>query len=280
MITKDPRKAKSMLKENEDILRESETHLFGKKFRSHMIEIEKSRKKSLEAFKDVGEKKSPFRKGPSHSQNKPYGRGRYYYAGKTGNRDEISGRKFQYGSSAIQGKYLFRKSRGGSFQQQLKTGTTDINDFDTSSSKKIIYRGNTKCTTGRKAISVCKTVEKNYRRPRNFVNSEEVSDTIHKSHSSGEASKHNKMSEQQSLLVHQEISELLEKGAIQKAETAQEEFLINVFLVGKKDRGNRPVINLKKTQCIHLLRALQNERFALSEISSGTKRFPVQDRSQ
>ena len=32
MITKNPRKAKAMLKENENILKESETHLFGKKF--------------------------------------------------------------------------------------------------------------------------------------------------------------------------------------------------------------------------------------------------------
>ena len=62
MITKDPRKAKSMLKENENILKESETRLFGKKLRSHMIEIEKSRKKSLEAFKDVGEKNLPSEK--------------------------------------------------------------------------------------------------------------------------------------------------------------------------------------------------------------------------
>ena len=36
----------------------------------------------------------------------------------------------------------------------------------------------------------------------------------------------------------------------------------------------------EKTQSIHLLLALQNERFALREISFGTKRFPVQDRSQ
>ena len=75
---KDPRKAKAMLKKNENILSESETHLLGKKSRSHMIEIEKSRKKSLETFKDVFEKKSPFRKSPSHSQNKPHGGGRYY----------------------------------------------------------------------------------------------------------------------------------------------------------------------------------------------------------
>ena len=53
------------------------------------------------------------------------------------------------------------------------------------------------------------------------------------------------MSEQQSLLVDQEISKL-EKGAIQKAETAQEELLSNIFLVGKKNGENRPVINLKK----------------------------------
>ena len=52
-----------------------------------MTEIEKSRKKTLEAFKDVGEKKSIFRKGPSHSQNKLHGRECYYYAGKQGNRD-------------------------------------------------------------------------------------------------------------------------------------------------------------------------------------------------
>ena len=75
MITNDLRKAEAMLKKNENILRESETHLFGKKFRSHIMEIEKSRKTSLEAFKDIGEKKSPFRKGSSHSKSKPHGEG-------------------------------------------------------------------------------------------------------------------------------------------------------------------------------------------------------------
>ena len=44
-----------------------------------------------------------------------------------------------------------------------------------------------------------------------------------------------KMPKQQFLLVDQEIPELLEKGVIQKAETAQEEFLSNIFLVGEKD---------------------------------------------
>ena len=80
-------KAKTMLKENENVLRKSKTLLFGKEFQSHIIKIKKSRKKSLESFKDVGEKKSPFRKGTSHSQNKLFEGRRYYYTGKPGSRD-------------------------------------------------------------------------------------------------------------------------------------------------------------------------------------------------
>ena len=39
-----------MLKESENILRESKTHPFEKKFRFHMMEIEKSWKKSLKKY--------------------------------------------------------------------------------------------------------------------------------------------------------------------------------------------------------------------------------------
>ena len=38
---------------------------------------------------------------------------------------------------------------------------------------------------------------------------------------------------------------MLEKGAIQKVVPTQGQFLSNLFLVEKKDGGNRPVINLK-----------------------------------
>ena len=46
--------------------------------------------------------------------------------------------------------------------------------------------------------------------------------------------------------MDQEISEILEKKAIQNVETAQEEFLSNIFLMGMKDGENGPVINLEK----------------------------------
>ena len=132
MIMKNPRNANTMLKENKNILKESESHLFGKNFRSHIIEIEKSRKKTLEAFKGIGDKKSLFRKGPSHSQNKPHGGGDYYYAGKPGNRDQHKHGKFQnpfqhdsegnfqHGSSATQGKYLFKNLKEVPFTNNSK----------------------------------------------------------------------------------------------------------------------------------------------------------------
>ena len=60
-------------------MQKDEGHLFGKKFRSHIIEIERSKKKSLEIFKGNNEKNTPFRKGPLPYQNRPQGGGRYYY---------------------------------------------------------------------------------------------------------------------------------------------------------------------------------------------------------
>ena len=194
MITKDPRKAKAMLKENENILKESKTHLLRKKVSISYDRDRISRKKSLKAFKDVGEKKSPFRKGTSHNQNKSHDAtgGAITTRGNQvieTNKNMVNSKvrfniiaegNFNMEVQQHIGKYLFRKSKSGPKIQ------------DRSSSKKIIYGGNTKCTTGRKATTVYKTVGKNYVQPINFFNCEGVSDTIYKSPSSGEASKHNK----------------------------------------------------------------------------------------
>ena len=70
-LLKDPRKAKALLNEKTALLQVDEGHLFGKKFRSHIIEIERSKKKSLEVFKGNNEKNTPFRKGPLPYQNRP-----------------------------------------------------------------------------------------------------------------------------------------------------------------------------------------------------------------
>ena len=54
------------------------------------------------------------------------------------------------------------------------------------------------------------------------------------------------LNELQKQLVLQEISELISKGAVQElAEVPEGGFVSTLFLVPKKDGGQRPVINLK-----------------------------------
>ena len=49
----------------------------------------------------------------------------------------------------------------------------------------------------------------------------------------------------QTKLIIQEINELMRKGAISEVENIEGGFYSNLFLVPKKDGGQRPVINLK-----------------------------------
>ena len=58
-LVKGPRKAKILLTEKTVLLQEDEGYLFGKKFRSHITEIERSKKKSLEVVKGNNEKNTP-----------------------------------------------------------------------------------------------------------------------------------------------------------------------------------------------------------------------------
>ena len=53
------------------------------------------------------------------------------------------------------------------------------------------------------------------------------------------------MNKKQIALVDLELKDMLRKGAIKRTQTALREFLNNVFLVGTKDVGYRPVISLK-----------------------------------
>jgi len=86
-----------------------------------------------------------------------------------------------------------------------------------------------------------------------------------------------KISKEESLLVNKEVEAMLEKGAIQKTEFREGQFLSNIFLVTKKQGGYRPVINLKnlnayipylhfKMEGLHLLKDLLKENDWLCKI--------------
>ena len=91
---------------------------------------------------------------------------------------------------------------------------------------------------------------------------------------------HPKMSAQESLLVTKEVESMLKKRAIQKASVKKGQFLSNLFLVGKKDGGNRPVINFKNSGYIHPLSSLQNGMLVFAEGHAERERLHVQDRPE
>ena len=54
-----------------------------------------------------------------------------------------------------------------------------------------------------------------------------------------------KTTQENSTLVTLEVMEMLSKGAIVETQLTQDSFVSQIFLVEKKDGGQRPVINLK-----------------------------------
>ena len=71
-------------------------------------------------------------------------------------------------------------------------------------------------------------------------------------------------------LVKLEVKEMLKKGAIRKVQPSKGEFVSNLFLVKKKDGGQRPVINLKQLNayipyCHFKMEGLQNLKYMLQK---------------
>ena len=67
-------KVKETLRTDADMLQKHDKDLFRKKFREHITETSKSKKKALEAFGN-NNKKLPFRGGPLSQQQRRGGRG-------------------------------------------------------------------------------------------------------------------------------------------------------------------------------------------------------------
>ena len=79
-------------------------------------------------------------------------------------------------------------------------------------------------------------------------------------------------------LVEEEVQVMLLKGAIQETNSSEGEFLSNIFLVPKKDGGQRPVINLKALNHFVPYEHFKMEDVTLSQGYFEARRLYVQNR--
>ena len=180
-LIKDPKKAKNILKEKVDTLQKGDQNVFGKRFRSHVVETERSKKRTLEIF-SVGSRsappsaKKPFRTDPSPNNKKPYGGGK-----KPNNRDRHSA---QYGGKqnnkwkSVSGKQISGSKPGSLVQKISRIDSRRISNKCSPFSKNFVHRKNPKLVIGRKISSFQQELEKIDPRSGSFICSKGVRDTI------------------------------------------------------------------------------------------------------
>ena len=175
------------MKEKVDLLQKGDQNLFGKKFRSHVVETERSKKITLEVSSGGScsappPAKKPFWTGHSLNNNKPYGGGRFYYGKKANNRDrhsaQYSEKENNKWNSGVSGKQC-SGSKPGSFVQKIsRIDSRRISNKCSPFSKNLVHRKNPKLAIGRKISSFQQELGKIDLRSGNFIHSKGVRDTI------------------------------------------------------------------------------------------------------
>ena len=285
VLMKDHRKTKSTIKEQAKLFEVSDNEeLFGKKFRKHVMDTAKVKKESKEVYRKQGfERKQPFQKGPSFQRGKG---GRTAVFSKIGH----DAPKFNTAATSGRGRGFHGKEKceRTSLPQHGQPGK-DLKRY----TRNIAHKRATKCSPrgkknvpgstkmglppGRKAAIFCKKLAGFNKQSRNLeiVSGLKIPFTgepqqIQPPHQA-------KMNREQSAMIDQEIQAMLRKGAVHEVNYQKGQFLSNLFLVKKKDGGNRPVINLKqlnafipyqhfKMEGLHLLKEMMQEKDYMCKI--------------
>ena len=150
-LIKDPKKAKNILKEKADLLQKGNQNLFGKKFRSHVVETERSKKGTLEVFSGGNRSalppaKKPFWIDPSPNSNKLYGGGGFYYSKKPSNQDrhnpQYGGKQNNKWSSNVSLKQSSWSKTSSLVQKISRIDSRRVSSKCSTFSKKFVYRKN------------------------------------------------------------------------------------------------------------------------------------------
>lgn len=198
-LTDSQSQAKEMLREKAELLQKHDTNLLGKKFRKHIVNSTKSKKTAIEAFSKNFKKRryadKPFSETPRQHPGRSV-RGRYAVlstTGKAGYQNNNQQQRWQRGSGYQQNQQRSQWQRNGKYGEStteketsqcfLGLHTSSRGGAQTSSSNNkefILSRNKSKSSSSRKTKTLCASLEKNYKKPRNIVLSKGVQNTSFK----------------------------------------------------------------------------------------------------
>ena len=181
-------KVKEMLRTDADMLQKHDKDLFGKKFREHLTETSKSKKKALEAFGN-NKKKLPFRGGPLSQQQRRGGGGQQRFVFNRNRQTNMfeSARQrpyFQHGGPQQQQQRFSGKKKltDGNYSQQI-VDSTSYSTFGTESStptskKLVLCKNYSKCPISWKTKILHISMGKTDKRSRSLVLCKRLSNTV------------------------------------------------------------------------------------------------------
>ncbi|XP_057294612.1 uncharacterized protein LOC130623139 [Hydractinia symbiolongicarpus] len=277
-------KKKVMLKDESPLLEiPTEDNLFGKKFQEHVIATAKTKKKSKEVYglarksssstSTTNNFKRPFRGEPSLDKKQ----WRYFKPAPRHNQQQSSN---------------FKQTSFPRLGGEKSKFEGDLHQVDSiESSKPEISRNNSfKESATRSSLNNWEILTKD---PEILEYVSGLQIPFIEQPKQQKIPQNFRMNQKEVALVTKEVESTLVKGAIQSICHVKGEFLSNVFLVPKKDRGNRPVSNLKhlnkfvpyhhfKMEGLHLIQEMIQEGDYMCKIDLKDAYFcvPLHQRSR
>lgn len=180
--------AKETLREKASLLQKHDKQLLGEKFRSHIVEVTKSKNTTMEAFSKSknSRRKAPFRNAlPTNNQGRS-GAGRQITLSRGGQKPYQ--RWWHQGKQHQQKQDGFYRQKGKFSSRKQPTYSQHLSGFDTSSGERsqtsssnnktvVLKRNTTQCASGRQIKVLSGGVEKNFRRSRNIIFNRRLQDT-------------------------------------------------------------------------------------------------------